>query len=130
MESKIFNNEDFGYNKITVESPERDETGNKILKKGKPVADTQKRDTENVPMIIGRAQNEVIAEYLEKEVLPYNPDAWVDKNKTKIGYEIPFTRHFYKYVAPEKSEVIATRIFSLEKELMASLKSLFDKDGE
>jgi len=130
VESKIFNNEDFGYYKITVESPERDETGNKILKKGKPVADTQKRDTENVPMIIGRAQNEVIAEYLEKEVLPYNPDAWVDKNKTKIGYEIPFTRHFYKYVAPEKSEVIATRIFSLEKELMASLKSLFDKDGE
>ena len=130
VESKIFNNETFGYYKITVESPQVDENGKKVLKKGKPVADPQKRDTENVPMIMGRDQNEVITEYFKKEVLPYNPDAWVDNNKTKSGYEIPFTRHFYKYVAPEKSEVIAERIFSLEKELMTSLKSLFDQDGE
>jgi type I restriction enzyme M protein len=130
VESKVFNNEDFGYYKITVESPQITETGKIIKKKGEPVADTSKRDTENVPIIIGRDQVEVIKEYFEKEVLPYNLNAWVDENKTKIGYEIPFTRHFYKYVAPEKSEVIAERISAIENDLMASLKSLFEKDGE
>lgn len=130
VESKIFNNEDFGYYKIVIESPQVDEDGNKILKKGKPVADTKKRDTENVPMTIGREQDEVIKEYFEKEVLPYNSDAWVDFNKTKIGYEIPFTRHFYKYVAPESSDIIAERISTLESDLMVSLKLLFGKDGE
>lgn len=130
VESKVFNNEDFGYYKIVVESPEYDEAGKIIKKNGKKVVDTSKRDTENVPMIIGRDKDEVIKEYFATEVLPYNKDAWVDKKKTKIGYEIPFTRHFYKYVAPEKSDVIAARISDLETELMASLKSLFGKDGE
>lgn len=130
LESKVFNNEDFGYYKIVVETPMYDENGKIIKKNGKKVADSSKRDSENVPMIYGREQEEVIKEYFEKEVLPYNPDAWIDKNKTKIGYEIPFTRHFYKYVAPEKSDVIAERISSIELELMASLKSLFGKDGE
>jgi type I restriction enzyme M protein len=81
-------------------------------------------------MIFGREQEEVIKEYFEKEVSPYNPDAWIDKNKTTIGYEIPFTRHFYKYIAPENSEVIAKRISTIEQELMASLKSLFGNNGE
>jgi len=130
LESKVFNNEDFGYYKIVVETPMYDENGKVIKKNGKKVADSDKRDSENVPMIFGREQEEVINEYFEKEVLPYNPDAWIDKNKTKIGYEIPFTRHFYKYVAPEKSEVIAERISAIELELMASLKSLFGNNGE
>lgn len=130
VESKIFNNEDFGYYKITVESPQKDEDDNIITKKCKPVADTSKRDTENVPMIIGKDKDEVIKDYFEKEVLPYNTEAWIDYKKTKIGYEIPFTRRFYKYVAPEKSEVIVERINAIESELMASLKSLFGKDGE
>lgn len=130
VESKVFNNEDFGYYKIVVESPECDESGTIVKKKGKKVADTSKRDTENVPMIFGRDKDEVIQEYFEKEVLPYNPDAWIDWNKTKVGYEIPFTRHFYKYVAPEKSDVIAERIFVLEREIMASLRSLFGEVGE
>lgn len=130
VESKVFNNEDFGYYKITVDSPQVDDDGKVVKKKGKKVADTSKRDTENVPMILDREQDEVIKEYFANEVLPYNPDAWLDKKKTKIGYEIPFTRHFYKYVAPEKSEDIAARISTLETELMASLKSLFGKDGE
>lgn len=130
IESKIFNNEDFGYYKIVVESPQIDENGNTILKKGKFIADTKKRDTENAPMIKGREQNEVIKEYFEREVIPYNADAWIDFNKTKIGYEIPFTRHFYKYVASESSDVIADRISILETELMVSLKALFGKDGE
>ena len=130
VESKIFNNEDFGYYKIVVESPQLDDDNNVILKKGKPVADTSKRDSENVPMLLGREQNEVIKEYFEKEVIPYNPNAWIDYTKSKIGYEIPFTRHFYKYVAPEKAEVIADRIRAIESDLMISLKTLFDKDGE
>lgn len=127
--SKVFNNEDFGYYKIVVESPIYDETGRVLKKNGKKVADSSKRDSENVPMVFGREQDEVIQEYFEKEVLPYNPDAWIDKNKTRIGYEIPFTRHFYKYVAPEKSEVIAERISKIELELMASLKLLFGNVG-
>ena len=130
VESKVFNNEDFGYYKITVETPLYDESGKIVKKGGKKVADTSKRDSENVPMIFGRDKDEVIKEYFEKEVQPYNPDAWIDENKTKIGYEIPFTRHFYKYVAPEKSDDIAKRIVAIEQELMASLKSLFGNGGE
>lgn len=130
VESKVFNNEDFGYYKIVVESPQVDEKGEKVLNKGKVVADKSKKDTENVPMKLGREQDEVIKEYFEKEVLAYNPDAWVDEKKTKIGYEIPFTRYFYKYVAPENSGVIAERICNIENSLVTSLKSLFERDGE
>jgi type I restriction enzyme M protein len=124
VESKVFNNEDFGFYKITVESPLKDEKGKIVLKKGKPTPDTSLRDTENVPL------TENIREYFEREVLPYNPEAWIDENKTVVGYEIPFTRHFYNYVTPEKSDVIAERISAIEIDLMASLKSLFGKDGE
>jgi type I restriction enzyme M protein len=124
VESKVFNNEDFGFYKITIESPLLDEKGKIVMKKGKPAPDTSKRDTENVPL------TDNIKNYFEREVLPYNPDAWVDESKTVIGYEIPFTRHFYKYVAPEKSDAIAERICVIEAELTGSLKSLFGKDGE
>ncbi len=124
VESKVFRNEDFGYYKITVETPLKDEKGNTVIKNKKPVADTSKRDNESVPL------TEDIKEYFNREVIPYNPEAWIDENKTVIGYEIPFTRHFYKYVAPEKSDVIAERISAIELDLMASLKSLFGKDGE
>lgn len=89
--SRIFNNEDFGYTKITVERPLRDENGELILKKGKKQPDSSLRDTENVPL------NEDIREYFEREVLPFAPDAWIDEKKSKVGYEIPFTRYFYKY---------------------------------
>jgi len=130
IESKVFNNDDFGYFKIIVETPEYDENGKVVKKNGKTVTDTSKRDSESVPMIFGHEQEDVIKEYFEKEVLPYNPDSWIDKNKTTIGYEIPFSRHFYKYVAPEESDVIAKRISLIEQELMVSLNSLFGKDGE
>ncbi len=130
LESKIFNNQDFGYYKIVVETPQVDDQGNIVLKKGKPQADTNKRDTENVPMLLGVNQEDAISAYFEKEVKAYNPNAWLDEKKTKIGYEIPFTRHFYKYVAPEKSDIIAKRIKTLEADLMQSLASLFDNDGE
>ena len=118
-ESKIFDSVEFGYNKIVVERPLRDEEGNVVMKKGKPVPDTSLRDTENVPL------KEDIDAYFEREVLPYAPDAWIDKSKTRVGYEIPMTRYFYKYQAPEKSEDIKARIDILEAEIADSLKELF-----
>lgn len=121
-QSKIFDTEEFGYRKITVERPERDEKGEPVLKKGKPVADANLRDTENVPM------KEDVQEYFKREVLPYAPDAWIDEKKTKIGYEIPMTRYFYEYQAPEPVEDIMERITMLEKDIAASLQALFHKE--
>ena len=121
-ESRIFDYEEFGYNKIVVERPQLDADGKPVLKKGKPVADTDRRDTENVPL------NEDIQEYFEREVLPYAPDAWIDHKKTKLGYEIPMTRYFYKYQAPEPSENILARIIELEDEISKTLKSLLNKE--
>jgi len=118
-ESKIFDAVEFGYHKIVVERPQRDEQGEIVKKKGKPVADSALRDTENVPL------SEDIDAYFEREVLPYAPDAWIDSGKTKVGFEIPMTRYFYEHRAPEKSEGIMARITTLEAEIAASLKELF-----
>ena len=117
-ESKVFDTQDFGYYKITVERPQRDEAGNIIMKKGKPVPDKALRDTENVPM------KKDIQTYMEREVLPYVPDAWVDEKATKVGYEIPMTRYFYKYQPPEAADSIVARISSLESDIAESLKNL------
>lgn len=117
--SKIFNNEDFGYTKITVERPLRDENGGLILKNGKKQPDTSLRDTENVPL------TENIQDYFKREVLPFAPDAWIDEKKSKKGYEIPFTRYFYKYQAPQPSAEIMAEILELEKELEGSLQEVF-----
>ena len=97
--SRIFSNEDFGYRTITVERPERDEQGNIVKEtkgknKGKPKPDASLRDTENVPL------NQDVEEYFQREVLPHAPDAWIDHEKTKVGYEIPFNRHFYVFKPP------------------------------
>ena len=118
--SKIYDNADFGYTKITVERPLLDEDGNPILKKNKPQADSSLRDTENVPL------KEDIDEYFKREVLPFVPDAWVDTKNSKVGYEIPFTRYFYKYEAPQSSTEIMSEIMDLETELSGSLKEVFD----
>lgn len=118
-ESKIFDSTEFGYNKIVVERPQKDEDGNVIKKKGKPVADASQRDTENVPLI------EDINTYFAREVLPYAPDAWIDTKKTKVGYEIPMTRYFYEYQAPEPVEEIAVRLHELELDIQSSLDALF-----
>ena len=120
--SRLMDNVELGYNKITVESPQLDKNGKKVLKKGKPVADSSKRDTENVPL------NMDIEEYLKAEVLPYNPDAWIDKSKTKVGYEIPFTRTFYVYKELEKADDIAKRIEAHEQSLIAKLHTLFGEE--
>lgn len=122
-ESKVFESVEFGYNKIVVERPQRDETGNIILKRGKPVPDTSLRDTENVPLV------QDIDAYFAREVLPYAPDAWIDHSKTKVGYEIPMTRYFYEYQAPEAVEDIVARITALEQDISAGLAELFHKEG-
>ena len=122
-ESKVFESVEFGYNKIVVERPQRDEAGNVILKRGKPVPDTSLRDTENVPLV------QDIDAYFAREVLPYAPDAWIDHSKTKVGYEIPMTRYFYEYQAPEAVEDIVARITALEQDISAGLTELFHKEG-
>ena len=123
-ESKVFESVEFGYNKIVVERPQRDKAGNVILKRGKPVPDTSLRDTENVPLV------QDIDAYFAREVLPYAPDAWIDHSKTKVGYEIPMTRYFYEYQAPEAVEDIVARITALEQDISAGLAERFHKEDE
>ena len=116
--SKIFDAADFGYTKITVERPLRDENGQLILKKGKPQPDADLRDTENVPL------KEDIQAYFQREVLPFAPDAWMDEKKARVGYEIPFTRYFYKYEAPRPSAEIKQEILAIEAELDGALAEI------
>lgn len=119
--SKIFDNEDFGFYQITVHQPERDGKGN-IIKdsKGKPKSDSSLKDTENVPM------KESIAEYFKREVLPFAPDAWYDKTKMKVGYEIPFNKFFYRYEQLRDLEMISAEILQLEAETDGLLKEIID----
>ena len=103
--SRIFKNSDFGYRTITVERPLKDENGKIILGekgklKGKPQPDSSLRDTENVPL------NEDMEIYFKREVLSHAPDAWIDHDKTKVGYEIPFNRHFYVFEPPRELAAI------------------------
>jgi len=91
-------------------------------KKKRPVADVNLRDTEKIPL------TEDIDTYFKREVLPYVSDAWIDKKKTKIGYEIPMTRYFYEYQKLENIEDIITRINSLETDITVSLSNLFHKE--
>ena len=108
---KIFDNEDFGYRRVVIERPKRDES-DKVLKdkKGNLVPDADLRDFENVPL------KEDVDEYFKREVLPHVPDAWIDESKTKIGYEINFTKYFYKYKPLRPLEVIRKELWDLEKE--------------
>ena len=117
--SKIFDNEDFGYSKIVVERPKLNEDGTLELKKGKPVADTSLRDTENVPL------KEDIQKYFKREVLPFAPDAWIDEKKTKVGYEIPFTRYFYEYIPPKPAKELEIEIKEIEMDLDGALEEIF-----
>lgn len=121
---KVMDAVSLGYNKITVESPELDETGNPMKKGNKFVADKNKRDTENVPL------DEDIDDYFNREVLPYRPNAWIDRAKTKVGYEIPFTRTFYEYKELESAADIAKRIKEHEQSMMKKLHELFGNGGE
>lgn len=131
--SKVLRNDEFGYWTITVERPVLDEDGNPVTdRKGKPKSDTKKRSTENVPFTYAGStagavgKGEVIQAYFDTEVKPHVPDAWIDWAKTKTGYEIPFTRHFYKYVpARPLAEIDA----DLEKQVAKILELLREVEG-
>ncbi|MGD0340503.1 MAG: class I SAM-dependent DNA methyltransferase [Bacteroidales bacterium] len=117
---KIFDNKDFGYNRIVVERPLM-ENGKVVLdKKGKPKADASLRDNEDVPL------KGNIDEYFKREVLPHVPDAWIDHSKTKIGYEINFTRYFYKYKPLRFLDEIHADILKLEQETDGMIKTILE----
>jgi type I restriction enzyme M protein len=121
--SRIFKNEDFGYTTITVERPLRDEHGKLVLGqkgklKGKPQPDSSLRDTENVPL------SEDIKGYFKREVLPHASDAWIDEAKSKVGYEIPFNRHFYVFEPPRDLHEIDEELKGVSARIMAMLGEL------
>ena len=121
--SRIFRNHDFGYRTITVERPLRDEKGQPVLgekgkSKGKPQPDSRLRDTENVPL------TEDVESYFKREVLPHAPDAWVDHEKTKIGYEIPFNRHFYVFEPPRELAEIDADLKKVTDRIKAMIEAL------
>lgn len=115
---KIFDNRDFGYSKVTVERPEIKDGKSVLDKHGKPKADSSLRDTENIPL------KENIHDYIKREVLPHVPDAWVDENKTNIGYEINFTKYFYQYKPLRSLEEIRKNILALEEETEGLIKEV------
>ena len=119
VESKVLDNEFFGYTKVCVETAECDAAGKPILKKGKKQPVKGATDSEIVPL------NEDIDAYIKKNVLPYNYAAFMDRSKDKVGYEVPFTRLFYKFVPPVPSDSIFTEIKELEKEENALMQELF-----
>jgi type I restriction enzyme M protein len=121
--SRIFDNTSFGYRTITVERPLRDENGRIVLgqrgkAKGKPVPDSALRDTENVPL------SEDVAAYFEREVKPHAPDAWIDHEKTRIGYEIPFNRHFYVFEPPRPLAEIDADLAKVTARIQRMLQEL------
>ena len=121
--SRIFNNSDFGYRTITVERPLKDTNGKLVLgekgkAKGKPQTDASLRDTENVPL------NEDVGIYFKREVLPHAPDAWIDHDKTKVGYEIPFNRHFYVFQPPRPLAEIDAELKQTTDRIKAMIEGL------
>lgn len=121
--SRIFRNQDFGYTTITVERPLRDEAGEVVVglkgkQKGKPQPDSALRDTENVPL------GEDIGAYFKREVLPHAPDAWIDDEKSKVGYEIPFNRHFYVFEPPRSLHAIDEELKAVTARIMKMLEEL------
>lgn len=117
--SKIFENEYFGYRKVTVLQPELNDDGTpKKNKKGEYIPNKELTDTENIPL------QETIEEYMNREVIPFAKYAYIDESKTKIGYEISFTKYFYKYQEPRKTEDIMNEILELDKKLDGVLREL------
>jgi len=112
---KVFENTAFGYQRITVERPKTDENGQPVRNRKGLVADPDLRDNENVPLA------EDIDDYMKREVLPHVPDAWADTTKIKTGYDIPFTRHFYRYTPPRPVAAIDTDIAAFEAEIQQVL---------
>ena len=118
---KIYPNEFFGYSRITVERPELDEKGKPVIdKKGNKKANGSLRDFENIPL------QEDIEAYFKREVLPHVPDAWIDHSKTKVGYEINFTKYYYKYKPLRSLSEIRKDILALEKETDGLIKEIIN----
>ena len=121
--SRTFKNDEFGYHTITVERPLRDEAGKIVLGtkgklKGQPQPNANLRDTENVPL------SEDIATYFKREVLPHAPDAWIDHEKTKVGYEIPFNRHFYVFKPPRELAEIDAELKVVTDRILTMISGL------
>jgi type I restriction enzyme M protein len=117
--SKIFDNKEFGYAKVTVERPERNAKGQVVMdKKGNPKPDSSLRDTENIPLTMD------MQDYMKREVLPHVPDAWIDDTKTNIGYEINFTKYFYQYKPLRSLDEIRKDIMAIEQETDGLLKDV------
>ena len=121
--ARVFKNEAFGYTTLTVERPLRDEAGAIVLgskgkQKGKPQPDSALRDTENVPLA------DDIAAYFKREVLPHAPDAWIDPEKSKVGYEIPFNRHFYVFEPPRSLHEIDEELKGVTANIMRMIEGL------
>lgn len=129
--SKVFHNEEFGYSKIVVERPLRDEDGNVVKDaKGKPRPNPERRDTEQVPLTEPAGEHhDGIDAFMAREVLPHADDAWVDRAKTKIGYEVSFTRHFYKPVPLRSLDEIRADIRALEAETEDLIREIAGGSG-
>ena len=122
-ESRVLDAVSFGFNRVTVHTPLYDKHGEIVRdQRGNPKPDKSKDDTEDSPL------TQDIDEYIVYHVTPFNPDAWPDKKTMKVGYQIPFTKTFYRYVQLEPSEDIATRILEHERTLESSLVALFGED--
>ncbi len=121
--ARVFPTEAFGYRSITVERPLRDAHGKPVLgqkgkAKGRPLPDPALRDTESVPL------SEDVHEYLAREVLPHAPDAWIDEERTRVGYEIPFNRHFYVFEPPRPLEVIDAELKAVTDRIRAMIEGM------
>lgn len=116
--SKVFDNEDFGYTRVTIERPLRDEAGEVVRDKKGIKPDSKLRDFENVPL------KEDIDAYFEREVLPHVPDAWMDRGKDKVGYEINFNRHFYVFTPPRSLREIDADLKRAEDDIVRLLREV------
>jgi len=131
---RVLEREAFGFQRITVERPLLDDAGAPVLKKGKAQSDPKFRDAENVPLPAGfldlgdgertKVLCEAAEEHLAGEIHPYVPDAWIDHAKTKLGFEIPFTRQFYVYTPPRPVDEIAAEIKVLEGQIQEWMRGL------
>ena len=118
---KIYNNEFFGYTKVTIEQPQKDEDGNTITdRSGNPKPDSKKRDYERVTL------EQDVDDYFETEVKPHLNESWMDRNKDKVGYEINFTKYFYKYKPLRSLEDITNDLLKLDEQIGGTMKEILD----
>lgn len=125
--SRIFSNSDFGFWKITVLQPLLDHDGNIVVdKKGKPIPDKEKTDTEIIPFTYPGG----IEGFMDAEVKPYAPNAWVDKKKIQIGYELSFTKYFYKHVTLRTMDDIVSDLRNMEAKTEGILSTIVEEANE